>query len=212
MVRGQILRKTRHHWVPVILAGAGGLAAGIVCLAVFGPGQVVRALGELPAPVIGAGICAVFALVPMAFAALVVIARLRARNLLMKSALTNMTQGLCMFNAAARLIVCNERFLEEMSHLRPEDAPAGTPLRDLVARRVEAGTLLGDPDAYADSWLKHVAEGRAATRMTATADGRFISVDGQPIAGGGWVDPMSPGSSSPSRNATRCASARTGAP
>jgi methyl-accepting chemotaxis protein len=105
----------------------------------------------------------------------------------MKSALTNMTQGLCLFDSAARLIVCNERFLE-MHHLRSEQAQAGTPLRDLVAHRVEAGTLLGDPDAYVDSWLQHVAEGRAATRMTATADGRFISVDGQPIAGGGWVD------------------------
>jgi PAS domain-containing protein len=144
MVRGQILRKTRHHWVPVILAGAGGLAAAIVCLAVFGPGQIVRALGELPAPVVGAGICAVFALVPMAFAALFVIGSLRARNLLMKSALTNMTQGLCMFDSAARLIVCNERFLD-MYRLRPEQAEAGTPLRDLVAHRVEAGTLLGDP-------------------------------------------------------------------
>jgi len=47
---------------------------------------------------------------------------------------------------------------------------------------------MGDPDAYVESRLKDVAEGRAATRMTATADGRFIAVDCQPMPGGGWVD------------------------
>jgi methyl-accepting chemotaxis protein len=75
-----------------------------------------------------------------------------------------------------------------MYRMRPEHARAGTPMRELVAHRIELGTLMGDPDAYVESRLKDVAEGRAATRMTATADGRFIAVDCQPMPGGGWVD------------------------
>ena len=187
MVRGQILRKTTRHWGPVILAGAAGLAAGIAGLAAFGRDGLVRALSELPAPVAGAVICALLALAGVALAAPFVIVRLRAHIGLMKSALNNMTQGLCMFDGAARLILCNERFIA-MHRMRPEHARAGTPMRDLVAHRVEVGTLLGDPDAYIESRLKQIAEGRAATRMTATGDGRFISVDCQPMPGGGWVD------------------------
>ena len=187
MVRGQILRKTTRHWGPVILAGAAGLAAGIAGLAAFGRDALVRALGELPAPVAGAAICALLALAGVALAASFVIVRLRVHIGLTKSALNNMTQGLCMFDSAARLILCNERFIA-MHRMRPEHARAGTPMRDLVAHRVEVGTLMGDPDAYVESRLKQIAEGRAATRMTATTDGRFIAVDCQPMPGGGWVD------------------------
>ena len=187
MVRGQILRKTTRHWGPVILAGAAGLAAGIAGLAAFGRDELVRALAELPAPVAGAVICALLALAGVALAAPFVIVRLRAHIRLMKSALNNMKQGLCMFDNAARLILCNERYIT-MYRMRPEHARAGTPMRELVAHRIELGTLMGDPDAYVESRLKDVAEGRAATRMTATADGRFIAVDCQPMPGGGWVD------------------------
>jgi len=110
----------------------------------FGRDGLVRALSELPAPVAGAVICALLALAGVALAAPFVIVRLRAHIGLMKSALNNMTQGLCMFDGAARLILCNERFIA-MHRMRPEHARAGTPMRDLVAHRVEVGTLLGDP-------------------------------------------------------------------
>jgi methyl-accepting chemotaxis protein len=103
-----------------------------------------------------------------------------------KSALSNMTQGLCMFDGAARLILCNERYVE-MYRMRPEQARAGAPMRELLNHRIEAGTLTGDPDAYVASCLQHVAEGRPTTRMNETKDGRFISVDCQPMPGGGWV-------------------------
>jgi hypothetical protein len=76
MVRGQILRKTRRHWGPVILAGAAGFAAGIAGLAAFGRDGLVQALAELPAPVAGAAICALLALAGVALAAPFVIVRL----------------------------------------------------------------------------------------------------------------------------------------
>jgi PAS domain-containing protein len=36
----------------------------------------------------------------------------RAHNVLLDSALNNMSQGLCMFDAEARLVVCNRRYIE----------------------------------------------------------------------------------------------------
>ena len=52
-------------------------------------------------------------------------------ELQLASALDNMTQGLCMFDGAARLIICNERYLE-MYGLTREHAYPGCPLRDLL--------------------------------------------------------------------------------
>jgi PAS domain-containing protein len=36
----------------------------------------------------------------------------REHNVLLDTALNNMSQGLCMFDAQARLVVCNRRYIE----------------------------------------------------------------------------------------------------
>ena len=64
----------------------------------------------------------------------------------MKSALNNMSRACACSTAQRRLILCNERYIA-MYRMRPEHARAGTPMRDLVAHRIELGTLMGDPDA-----------------------------------------------------------------
>ena len=58
------------------------------------------------------------------------------RNLRISAALDNMTQGLCMFDSDARLILCNERYLD-MYGLTRKQAYPGCPLRELLesARR-----------------------------------------------------------------------------
>jgi len=97
-----------------------------------------------------------------------------------------MTQGLCMFDGAARLILCNERYIE-MYQLRPEHARIGSPLRDLLIERTAAGTFSGDPDAYVADALQQVAEGRTETKTIEMKDGRVITLVGRPIRGGGWL-------------------------
>jgi methyl-accepting chemotaxis protein len=105
---------------------------------------------------------------------------------MLRSALNNMTQGLCMFDGTARLMLCNERYIE-MYHLRPEHGHAGTPLRELLSHRLAAGNFSGDPDRYVAECLALVAEGGTAEKTNELKDGRIVAVVSRPMRGGGWL-------------------------
>jgi methyl-accepting chemotaxis protein len=185
MTFGQKLSRASRHWGLVLAASAAGFAAGVIAFALFGPDWIVGALsGAAPLPALVMGV--IFAFVAAAFAAFIVILRIRAQYRLLRSALNNMTQGLCMFDSAARLMLCNDRYLE-MYHLQLDDAPRGTPLRDLLVQRAAAGSFTGDPDAYVAECLKQVADGRTETKTIEIKDGRVIALVGRPMAGGGWL-------------------------
>ena len=68
-----------------------------------------------------------------------------------------------MFDGAARLVLCNERYLE-MYGVPLQLGRSGTPLRQLLMHRVALGTFTMDPDKYIADCLKQVAEGRTETR------------------------------------------------
>jgi methyl-accepting chemotaxis protein len=91
-----------------------------------------------------------------------------------------------MFDSSARLVLCNERYIE-MYHLRPEHAHAGTPLRDLLLHRLAADNFSGDPDDYVADCLKQLAEGRIESKTAELNDGRIIAVVSRPMPTGGWV-------------------------
>jgi methyl-accepting chemotaxis protein len=126
-----------------------------------------------------------FALAAAALAAFFVTTRQRAQSRLLRAALNNMTQGLCMFDGQANLVLCNARYLE-MYGLRPEHGRRGTPLRDLLAHRLKAGTFTGDPDRYVAECLRQVAENRTETK-TNHINGRVITLISRPLRNGGWV-------------------------
>src|SRR5580693_3377332 len=127
-----------RRWAQVVLGAAAGFAAGVVAFSLFGAHWLVALLSDAPAPLSAAIMGVIFALATATLSAIVVIARVRANYRLIRSALNNMTQGLCMFDGAARLMLCNERYAE-MYHLQPEHARPGTPLRDLLIERAAAG-------------------------------------------------------------------------
>jgi hypothetical protein len=74
-----------------------------------------------------------------------------------------MTQGLCMFDSAARLVLCNQVYID-MYHLRPEHARPGMPLRDLLMHRLAADNFDGDPDHYVADTLREATHGRTETK------------------------------------------------
>jgi methyl-accepting chemotaxis protein len=180
------LSRTSRRVELVALGGAAGFAAGIGAFVLLGPHWLARLLSDSSAAIGAVLMGVIFALAASTLAAIVVIIRVRTQYRLIRSALNNMTQGLCMFDSAARLILCNERYIE-MYHLRPERAQRGTPLRDLLSERAAAGTFSADPDAYVAACLKQVAEGRTETKTIEIKDGRVISLVGRPIRGGGWL-------------------------
>ncbi len=110
---------------------------------------------------------------------------LRTQNLRMDTALNNMSQGLAMFDAAQRVVLCNDRFAL-MYGMSPEEVRPGTALRDIVARRIANGIYAGaDPVAYVDQQLAPVLE--VSTRIQELSDGRTVVMSCQPMPDGGWV-------------------------
>jgi PAS domain-containing protein len=113
-------------------------------------------------------------------------AQLQAQNLRFDTALSNMSQGLAMYDAASRLVIYNQRFIA-MYRLNPDDIKPGMPLRDLIAQRVANGTFFGSPEQYAADLTARIKAGGGTSQFNELDDGRTIAVVRQPMPGGGWV-------------------------
>jgi methyl-accepting chemotaxis protein len=186
MFSSHTLAKTVRQWGLVISMGVAGFAAGMTIFALFGLDGIFRALNAIPPIVAGVVLSVLLALAFLAIGALVAVAQERWRNLLARIALNNMTQGLSMFDAAGRLVLCNMRYIE-MSRLPRESFWKGMPMREILARRMQAGTFSADPDQYAAYCIKQAATGRSEAKTIDIGDGRTISLIFQPLSGGSWV-------------------------
>ena len=185
MLVGRTLAKASRNWVLVVAAGAIGFCSGVAGYLTFGAAWIVAMLTQAPGPVACVMVALPFALGAAAVAGLFANSRRRTQSRLLRAALNNMTQGLCMFDGAARLTLCNERYLE-MYGLQSEHGRAGTSLRELLMHRSASGTFSGDPDRYVADCLKRVAEQRTETK-TNTINGRVITLISRPLPSGGWV-------------------------
>ena len=186
MLGSPLLSKASRNWTLVVTAGAAGFAVGIAVFVACGSGWIVDALTQTSASEAAIVMALPFALGAAAVAGLFATGRRRAQARMLRSALNNMTQGLCMFDGTARLMLCNERYIE-MYHLRPEHGHAGTPLRELLSHRLAAGNFSGDPDRYVAECLALVAEGGTAEKTNELKDGRIVAVVSRPMRGGGWL-------------------------
>ncbi len=135
--------------------------------------------------VAAAGAICILAILATAVLSRAAYRRLREQNLRLASALNNMPQGLCMFNEAMRLILCNDRYLE-MYGLTRQQAYPGCALRDLLEYRRATGTFFQDIDAYVAAAERRVAEGELFNNVVEVKD-RIIAISNRPIAGGGYV-------------------------
>jgi len=111
---------------------------------------------------------------------------LEQSNLLLHTALKNMAHGLCMFDGAQRLVVCNERY-GKMYGLTPEQTAPGTTLQSILEARVRAGTAPQDAVEYIRTRLGEVLAGKPYYTENKMIDGRVYAVSHQPMADGGWV-------------------------
>ena len=112
---------------------------------------------------------------------------LRRHIILLDGALNNTSQGLNMFDSAARLVLSNGRYVE-MYKLPPDAVKPGITVRDLVDLRLAAGTFFNtDPEEYAQELVRLIAERKPGRVTRELTDGRVITVVNHPMAGGGWV-------------------------
>ncbi len=111
-------------------------------------------------------------------------ARIKIRRL--TDALNYMSQGLCMFDAAGRIVVCNQQYLR-MYRLSPEVVKPGCTLLALMEHRKQTGFLTRDPQQYVKDILDSVAAGKTSRWMIEASDGRKVHAINEPMPGGGWV-------------------------
>ncbi|MHC2619026.1 diguanylate cyclase (GGDEF)-like protein [Bradyrhizobium huanghuaihaiense] len=99
-------------------------------------------------------------------------------------AVNNMTQGLLLFDADRRLVVCNQRYID-MYGLSAAVVAPGCSFHDIIAHRKTTGSFTGDVDQYCERVLRdiHVRN----SMVVDTADGRSIQVLNEPLVDGGWV-------------------------
>jgi methyl-accepting chemotaxis protein len=169
-----------------LLVGVASFLVSFGILLVVGADRIDNFLDEIsPTYVIAifAGSAAGFA---MSLASTVVVVHLIEQKKQVRTAIDAMSQGVCMFDASERLIICNSKYYE-MYGLTPADAPPGSTLSQVLARRVAKGTFSRDPGQYRQELVSHVRNGETTTHEVTPSEGRQLLVMNHPVKGGGWV-------------------------
>jgi len=112
---------------------------------------------------------------------------LRFSRQLLAATMENVTQGISVVDADMNLVAWNHRYLEMFDY--PHDMVyVGRPVADLIrwnAQRGEFGRV--DPEQQVAKRLAHMRAGTAYTFERERRNGQVFSINGQPMAGGGFV-------------------------
>jgi diguanylate cyclase (GGDEF)-like protein len=113
--------------------------------------------------------------------------KLELGNLQFDAVLSNIVQGVCLFDAAKRLMVWNGRYVE-IYGLPPDAIHVGCPLEEIIYYRFAVGST---PEMSISDYLASgnqlIAEGQYSSTVETLKNGRIVAVCYQPVAGGGWV-------------------------
>ncbi len=109
-----------------------------------------------------------------------------SQNVRFNAAVENMSQGLSMYDAAQRLIICNKQYAE-IYRLTENQTKPGTTLREILAYRTAQGTGREDYTKSLDEWVDEIVANKRHQGVSKLADGRFVSVIHRPMEGGGWI-------------------------
>jgi diguanylate cyclase (GGDEF)-like protein len=101
------------------------------------------------------------------------------------TAINNMTQGLLLFDASGRLVICNQRYID-MFGLSPDVAKPGCHLLDLIRHRQQLGSFVGDVDGYCAKFLDPKND-LVNDTVISTPDGRMIRLIYKRSPDGGWA-------------------------
>ena len=106
-------------------------------------------------------------------------------NSRLDAALSNMSQGLCMFDARGRVVLFNERYARLMG--LSAAAIEKRSLLELYYARKEAGEFDGNPEEVTARVMEEVKTGRSSVTILDTPRGNTIRGVDEPMPGGGWV-------------------------
>jgi diguanylate cyclase (GGDEF)-like protein len=113
--------------------------------------------------------------------------RLKATNLRLDAALDNMSQGLCLYDSANRLMVFNRRFCE-IFDLPADRVRPGVTFREILELSIAAGAHPGKSaaDLIAEQ-AEFVSRHSLGTFQQELSHGRVVATVHQPMPDGGWV-------------------------
>ena len=111
---------------------------------------------------------------------------LAAERRQLRTAVDNIPQGLVLYDASARIVICNTPYIE-MFGLSPDIAKQGCTMQRLIAHRQETGSFDGDVDAFCSAIIRNVSLGRGTRQITEAPGGRAIEIVNKPLPSGGWV-------------------------
>ena len=115
-------------------------------------------------------------------------ADLTRTNRLFDAALSNMSQGLCLYNSTQRLLVSNRQFAE-LYRLTPDAPRPGLCFREVLELSFAAGNHAEDSvDVLYRLHMDLVTERRAGTLLRELSDGRVVAISHVPMDDGGWVE------------------------
>src|SRR5664280_3081319 len=175
----------RGRW-RVMLVGLASFAASFSALIVFATGWAAAVIPTISETVLNATLSAVVAQFAMSLTSAVLIRHLRREIEQMHTAIDSMAQGLCMFDAAERLVVCNTQYYK-MYELTPADVKPGSTLSEVLAKRVAKGTFSRDPQVYRKEFLTADGLGRTIVHEVKSKGGHLLLVTNHPMKGGGWI-------------------------
>src|SRR5262245_18302231 len=184
MVENTSAQPTARDWQAVMVAGLIGFVTSLALFYFVLPvGDCGIFASELTASLF---FSALIAMLAMAILLCLFVRRLRVDNMRIRSALNNMSQGLCMFDGNERLVVCNKRYME-LYKLSADIVKPGCSLQSLLEYRIRNGTFSRDPIVYRRELVGAMASGNTTNNEVKSKDGRSISVVNRPMAGGGWL-------------------------
>jgi diguanylate cyclase (GGDEF)-like protein len=152
---------------PTVLLDSDTLSPAVLSLVVAGATAVIL------------GMCLVAALSDRRFKG-----TLLQQKYLLDTALENMSQGLCMFDADGRVMLANECYVQ-MTGL-PEGSIHGRTLLELLSQRKASGHFADDPQKQFDQIMSAMRGTETHTRHVMVRD-RTLRVVEAPRPNGGWI-------------------------
>jgi diguanylate cyclase (GGDEF)-like protein len=113
----------------------------------------------------------------------VVVQHFRKQSIQLDATLNNQSQGVCMYDAQHRLIVCNDRYAK-MFNLPDELMRPGTTLRQVFEYRISRGLYPADG---VEALKAIIAANEPASVVAELPDGRAVVIVFRPVPGGGFV-------------------------
>src|SRR5882757_8666671 len=112
--------------------------------------------------------------------------RLAAERRQLSVAVNNIPQGLVLYDASARIVICNQPY-REMFGLSPDVVKPGCTMYRLIEHRKETGSFDGDVEEFCNAIIRTVSLGKATRQLTEAPGGRAIEIVNKPLRAGGWV-------------------------